>query len=105
MHPSIPPSLFDFASLQTLNSYRLFKNERLPALSPKRRQMPRAVCSASGPVRVLLGRLACFSAVQMATMLNMARVRGHGYVRHSEEMPGNDRGNLKTVEVLLLYPL
>src|SRR5205823_10647322 len=48
-------------------------------------------------------RLARERGIQAATLLHMARMRGHGHVRHSEEMPGHDCGNLKTVEVLLLY--
>lgn len=60
---------------------------------------------ASGPFRVLLERLTRFSAVQIAAMLHMAGVRGHGDIRYAEEMPVNDCGYLKTVEVLLLYLL
>ncbi len=59
--------------------------------------------STSGPFRVVLGRLACFRAVQIAAVLQMARMRGHGYIGHTEEMPGDQFSHLKTVEVLKLH--
>jgi CRP/FNR family cyclic AMP-dependent transcriptional regulator len=56
--------------------------------------------STVGPFRAFLRRLACFSAVQIAAALHVARMRGHSHIGHAEEMSGNDRGNLKAIEVL-----
>jgi hypothetical protein len=51
----------------------------------------------------MLERLPCFSAVQIAAVLHVARMRGHSHIGHTEEMPGNDRSHLKAIEVLPLH--
>src|SRR5579864_9168971 len=59
--------------------------------------------STFGPFRGVLRRLAHFSAVQIGTVLQVARMRGHHHIGHAEEMPSNNRGNLKAIEVLPLH--
>ena len=59
--------------------------------------------STFGPFRIILRRLARSSAVQVAASLDVAGMRGDSHVGYTEEMSGNDRGNLKAIEMLLLH--
>jgi len=76
----------------------LLKKTRLE-LAPEQQEM---IDEAQKLAREL-ERLSRDRRIQAATLLHMARMRGHSHVRHSEETPGNDCGNFKTIEVLLLY--
>ena len=51
----------------------------------------------------MLERLPFLGALQVATLLQMTRMRVNGHVRYAEEMPADDRGDLKTIEVLPVH--
>ena len=51
----------------------------------------------------MLKRSPFLGALQVATLLQMTRMRGNGHVRYAEEMPGNDGGDLKTIEMLPVH--
>lgn len=64
---------------------------------------PQAMRSASSPFRIMLERSPFLGALQVATLLQMTRMRVNGHVRYAEEMPADDRGDLKTIEVLPVH--
>src|ERR1700682_338747 len=61
----------------------------------------RGTRSTSSPLCVALGSPPCLSAIQVAVLLDMARVSRNDGIGHTQKTLRNDSGNFKAIKVLV----